>query len=127
MVNDRNARAAGARRHGPALQKAYDLVVWLVPTLEKFPRGQRFLLGDRIESVALDVMDGLIEATYTREVGVPLRRVNLLLEKLRFMIRMAKDLHYLDLRRYEFAARAVDDIGRLVGGWIKGSHHGAPA
>jgi len=42
--------------------------------------------------------------------------VNLLLEKLRHLFRLAKDLHYLDLRRYEFAARASDEIGRLVGG-----------
>lgn len=26
---------------------------------------------------------------------------------------------YLDLKRYEFAARAIDEIGRLIGGWFK--------
>jgi len=40
------ARGEAARRHGPALEKAYQFLVWLIPTLEKFPRGQRFLLGD---------------------------------------------------------------------------------
>jgi hypothetical protein len=48
-------------------------------------------------------------------------RENLLLEKLRFMTRLAKDLHYLDLRRHEFVARSLDEIGRLVGGWMKAS------
>jgi hypothetical protein len=36
---------------------------WLVPTVEKFPRSQKFTLGDRIESTALDVLERLIEAT----------------------------------------------------------------
>ncbi len=45
--------------------------------------------------------------------------MNLLLEKLRHLVRLAKNLHYLDLRKYEFAARATDEIGRLVGGWMK--------
>ncbi|MGH6897203.1 MAG: type II toxin-antitoxin system prevent-host-death family antitoxin [Geminicoccaceae bacterium] len=41
-------------------------MLWLVPTVEKFPRSQKFLLGDRIQSTALDVLERLIEATYTR-------------------------------------------------------------
>jgi hypothetical protein len=28
----------------------YDLLKWAIPTLKKFPRDQRFLLGDRIEN-----------------------------------------------------------------------------
>lgn len=27
---------------------------WLVPVLEQFPRSQRFLLGDRLQTAALD-------------------------------------------------------------------------
>ena len=108
-----------ARQYGPALQHAYDFALWLIPTVEKFPRGRRFLLGDRIQATTLDVVEGWIEASYSREVKPILRQVNLRLEKLRFLFRMAKDLRYLDLRRYEFAARAVDTIGRLVGGWMR--------
>jgi hypothetical protein len=123
-------RQLGARRHGPALEKAYQFMLWLIPTVERFPRGQRFLLGDRIQTTALDALEGLIEATYSRNAAPLLLRVNLLLEKLRFLFRLAKDLHYLDLRRYEFAARATDEIGRLVGGWIKAGRaaaDGSPA
>ncbi len=29
-----------------------------------------------------------------------------------------KNLKYVDMRRYEFVARAVAEIGRLVGGWL---------
>lgn len=94
-------------------------MLWLIPTLEKFARGQRFLLGDRIETAALDVLEGLIEATYAREARGILARVNLLLEMLRHLVRLAKVLHYLDPHRYEFGARATDEIGRLVGGWMK--------
>lgn len=109
----------GPRRVGPALEKAYQFVLWLIPTVEKFPRSQKFLLGDRLQATALDVLEGLIEATYTREAAPVLRRVNLLLERLRVLARLAKDLSLLDLRRYEFAERAVDEIGRMVGGWMK--------
>ncbi len=112
-------RPDSARRTGPALESMYQFLVWLVPTLEKFPRSQRFLLGDRIESCALDALEGLIDATYSRNRLERLTVVNLRLEKMRFLLRLSCDLRYLDERRYEHAARAVDDIGRLVGGWMK--------
>ena len=119
MTTDEKTSQGGPRRVGPALEKAYQFVLWLIPTVEKFPRSQKFLLGDRLQSTALDMLEGLIEATYTREASPVLRRVNLLLERLRVLARLAKDLALLDLRRYEFAERAVDEIGRRVGGWLK--------
>jgi hypothetical protein len=74
---------AASRQVSPALEKAYQFLAWLIPTLDKFPRRQKFLLGDRIESTALDVLEGLVEATYTRNRGRLLEAVNLKLDKLR--------------------------------------------
>ena len=105
------------RQVGPALEKYYQFLLWLVPTVDKFPRAQRFVLGERIEVAALDVLDRLIEATYTRERQELLGQANLGLEKLRFLFRLAFDLKFIDLRRYEFACRALEEAGRLVGGW----------
>ena len=59
------------------------------------------------------------EATYTKERTQHLRRANLGIEKLRFLLRLAADLRLLDRRRYEHAARTLDDTGRLIGGWMK--------
>jgi hypothetical protein len=73
------------------------------------------------------VLDKLIEATYTRERLGLLRAANMSLEKLRFGVRLAKDLRHLDLKRYEHAARAIDEVGRLVGGWVKADRSGGPA
>ena len=56
-----------ARRVGPALESMYRFVLWLVPTVEKFPRRQKFLLGDRLQATALDVLARVVEATYARD------------------------------------------------------------
>ena len=117
-------RAAGqtgdsARQTGPALEAHYRFILWLVPVLERFPRSQKFLLGDRLQAAALDMLECLIEATYTRQRDAHLARANLGIEKLRFLCRLARDLQYLDLRRYEYASRCLDETGRRIGGWIK--------
>lgn len=57
---------SGPRASGPALEAMYQLLLWLVPTLEKFLKSQKFQLGDRLQSTAMDVLDELIAATFTR-------------------------------------------------------------
>ena len=59
--------ADNARQTGPAVEAHFQFLLWLVPTVEKFPRSQKFLLGDRIQSTALDVLESLVDATYTRD------------------------------------------------------------
>jgi len=115
-----------SKRTGAAIEAHYQFLLWLGPTLEKFPKGQKFTLGDRIQNLALDVLEALIEATYTREHAQHLRRANLGIEKLRFLLRLATDFKVLDRRRYEFAARTLDETGRSVGAWTK-AHNAATA
>ena len=109
----------GASTTGPALEAHYRFLLWLVPAVERFPRSQKFLLGDRMQRTALDVLESLIEATYTRQRGHHLVRANLGIEKLRVLCRLAHDLHHLDRRRYEHAARCLDETGRKIGAWSK--------
>ena len=106
--------ADAARSTGAALEAHYRFVLWLVPTVERFPRSQKFLLGDRIQTTALDVLERLIEATYTKQRDRHLAGANLGLEKLRFLCRLARDLRCLDHRRYEHAARSLNETGRRV-------------
>lgn len=99
--------------------KAYDLVLWLIPRVNEFPRSQRFVLGERIESAALELLDTLVEAQYRRDKVHLLDRANLILVRLRHLLRLANDLHLLGARRHEFVSERLEEIGRMVGGWAK--------
>jgi hypothetical protein len=74
---------------------------------------------NRIDNLALDIVEDLVEARYTRDRLPILRRINLKLEKLRVLLRISHDQGYLPHRGYEFSARALDEAGRMVGGWIR--------
>jgi Sulfatase-modifying factor enzyme 1 len=115
-----------AKRTGPAVEAHYQFLLWLVPTVDRFPKSQKFVFGDRVLSLALDVLEFLVEAAFTRDRKSHLARANLGIDKLRFLIRMSADFRYLDRRRYEHAARSLDEIGRLIGGWSK-AHDAATA
>ena len=92
---------------------------WLLPTTEKFSKRVRFTFADRINNLALDIVEDLVEARYSRDKGRILKRINLRLEKLRILLRLCHRLKYLPHQGYEHAMRALNEVGRMLGGWIK--------
>ena len=101
------------------ITKTYDLILWSCQHTSKFPRNHRFVLGERIERNLYDLLETLIQAKYTRERTTLLKTANLTLEILRFQIRLAKDLNCLRVNSYQFASEQINEIGRLIGGWLK--------
>ena len=102
-----------------AVPKLYDVITWLVGRVEKFPRSQKFTLGDRIVNLALDILELLIEATYTRDRLPLLRRTNIQLEKLRYLIRLSHDFKLLSTKQYRHISGEINEVGKRIGGWIK--------
>src|SRR5262245_24320382 len=74
-----------ARSIPQAVQSCHELLLWLIPQLDKFPRSRRFTLGERLEGGLLDVLELLVEAAYTRNKENTLRRANLRLEVVRHL------------------------------------------
>jgi hypothetical protein len=95
----------------------YDVSKWLLNKTEKFPKKVRFSFSNRIDNLALDILEGVIEARYSKEKKEVLRRIDLNMEKLRVLLRMCHDMQYLDHKGYEFAAKKINESGKMVGGW----------
>jgi len=101
------------------ITKTYDLILWSCNHTSRFPRNHRFVLGDRIERNLYGLLETLIAAKYTKDRRRLLEDANLSLEILRFQMRLAKDLQCLKVESYAFAAKSIDEVGRLVGGWLR--------
>ena len=89
----------------------------MIPHTLKFPRQQRFVVAERLQNTAMDFMECLYQATDKEQQHIALKQADVKLKQLRFYLRLSCDLKLLDLRRYEYACRAVNEIGRLLGGW----------
>ena len=108
----------------PVFVRWVEFVKWLLPTTEKFPKRVRFTFANRIDNLALDVVEDLVEARYARRRADRLKQINLKLERVRVLLRICHDLKYLPHGSYEFAMRSLDEVGRMVGGWIKQQEQG---
>ncbi|MFH0753183.1 MAG: diversity-generating retroelement protein Avd [Candidatus Omnitrophota bacterium] len=113
--------AAISKTLAPVIEKHYDLIKWMIPKINQFPRDQRFLLADRIEKLLLDVLELLVAAMYSSRRKEYLHKVNYKLDVLRLLMRLSKDLGYVNVKAYDFVAKQFLEIGRMVGGWMKQS------
>ncbi|MBK7476683.1 MAG: four helix bundle protein [Haliscomenobacter sp.] len=79
-----------------------------IPILNKFPRNQRFTLGDRIQNQLSDLLEVYIQAYYVPPVQKKplLHQANIQLEILRYYFRLCFDLGLYSSAQYqEFAER----------------------
>ncbi|MBN2374714.1 diversity-generating retroelement protein Avd [bacterium] len=103
----------------PLFVKWSEATDWILETTEKFPKSVRFTISGRIANMTLDVMEGIIEAIYTKERRHILERINLYIEKLRVMFRISYKRRYVSMSQYEYISGILDEAGRMIGGWKK--------
>lgn len=103
----------------PVFTKWMEFLGWLLKTTEKFPKRMRFTLADRIDHLAIDVAENLVEARYTKDRGSILKNMNLRLEKIRILLRLSHDQGCLAHGAYEYASKVLYEIGSMIGGWHK--------
>lgn len=99
----------------------YDFLVYIIPQLDKFPRRQKFLIADKIEISLLQIFDNVIAAYYSREDKKInyLTENNIILERVRFLIRLSKDLNFISVAKYGYISERLNELGKMMGGWIK--------
>ena len=103
----------------PVFVKWMDFMKWLLITTDKFPKSARYNYTNRIVNLAFDILEQLIEARYSKSKLANLKKVNLQIEKLRILLRISFESRHLSHKVYEQAVFSLNEIGRMVGGWIK--------
>jgi hypothetical protein len=111
--------ATSAAATSPLFTKTYDLLHWLVPITLKFPRQQRFVGAVALQEGCQTLLARLLEAQRSER---PLKRLlyaDVALAQLRLNWRLAQDWQLVSPGQFEHGARLMDEVGRLLGAWLK--------
>ena len=103
----------------PLFIKWRGLVSYLLDLSGKYPKNVRFNLCDRITNLSLDAMELIVEAIYTKQRSVPLKKLNLTLEKIRVLMQISKEMKHISLKQYHYIVSEINECGKMVGGWNK--------
>lgn len=100
------------------LQKWEAFCGWFLHHTGKWPKSARFTLTQRLENHALEILELLVEARYEPRCRAErLRTLNLLLERMRFLVRIAKAGNVVTNQGFERTNEGLDECGRMVHGW----------
>ena len=103
------------------LQKTYDMIVYGNLCLKQFPKSEKFTLAADIKKSMYNLLRLLIEANKKYYKKTTVQQIDVELDTLRAFIRLASDpqLKYLPVRKYENWSKMLNELGRMLGGWIK--------
>ena len=103
----------------PIFTCSFDLLTWLLPATNHFPRAHRFSFTRRLLDAAFDLRERLEEANLRQ--GSPRRerlaRADEALARVRVYLRLASRWGWLTEGQYGHVAEMVAEVGRLLGGW----------
>lgn len=97
---------------------------WYYQKWVQFPKAYKYVLGQQISDLLIEMMTTIAEARYTKNKAKLLRAAQRQLEKLRWLFRLAKDLQCITIKGYEQSSRHIVEIGQMLGGWEKSVSRG---
>ncbi len=105
----------------PIVQRAYDFTVALYGYVNRFPRVHKPLLGRELMGLALRLLVTLVTANRRRDKVPELEACSGTVDALRITLRLSMRLGLLSHKGYEALSQHLDEIGRMLGGWLKQS------
>ena len=105
----------------PIIQKTADLYKEFYGYLKTFPKKDQYLLGKRCEDTLLSFIEYVLMAASSQKERKLrfLEAANGKFDTLKFLLRVARELRMLDNKKYLSLETKIQEIGRMLGGWMR--------
>lgn len=102
-------------------QKTYDMILYGNICLRQFPKHEKHVLAADIRKSMYKLLELIVRANKKYYKKTTVEEIDIELDVLRTLIRLAADsqLKYLPLNKYENWSKMLNEIGKMIGGWIK--------
>ena len=105
----------------PIFKKTYELYKEFYGFRNTVSKQDRYTIWQRCEDLILEILEYILDASQLSKIEkLPvLQKASTKLNLLRVFLRLCKDTKVLDSKKYIRLEQNVDEIGRMLGGWIK--------
>jgi hypothetical protein len=99
----------------------YEFYRVLHDAVQKFPKSEKYSLGQALQNTTLILLRSIIIATRSDKITRKgtLSASNADLDILKLLIRLALDTKSLDQKKYLLLETMLQEIGRMLGGWLR--------
>ena len=116
-----NKSAAGLNPTLPILDKTLEAYKKWQLCMISIPKIYRYSLGLRVDNLFIDIIENIISSLYSNKSSKfsNLGCVSVKLDLLKFMLKVSWELKIVNDKKYIDLSLSVDEVGRMLGGWIK--------
>ena len=122
--NDR--QPSGGQTELEVCQKVEEMIEYAYTALRHFPKSERHVMSQEIRASAWRLLRLVVICNKRYHKKTTMQDLDAELEVLRRQVRLSMRLGFLPFKQYETWARLNDEIGRLIGGWIRGQRTAQP-
>ncbi len=89
--------------------------------LPNFPKSSKYTLGEKIDRLFIEVLEFIFATTYlqSNKKFECANKASVELDLLKFFLRIAWETRSLDNKKYILISEKLDEIGKMLGGWIR--------
>ncbi len=91
----------------------------LTQTVSSFPKTKRYTLGQKLDTITLDIFEFLFEVPLSSNKISALERISIKVDLLKVLLRSAKDTQTITDKKYLELQLILQEIGKMLGGWIR--------
>ncbi len=105
----------------PIFKKLYELYKLIHSYRIQIAKADRYSLWQKAENSCLELLELIFSAAQqSKQAKLPsLQAASVKLGVLRIFIRLAKDTRAIDSKKYLALQALIDEIGRMLGGWLR--------
>lgn len=109
----------------PIFKKTYDLYKLFYSYRNIISKQDRYSIWQRCDAIILEVLENIMAGSQmTKGEKLPmLEKASIKLNFLRVFLRLMKEIKAIDIKKYITLEESVDEIGRMLGGWIKSAQN----
>lgn len=105
----------------PLVHRILDLYKLFHEHVKLFPKIEKYSLGRKIENLILYTLELSIKTVYLpkQEKLIYLKEIDAKINLLKMLIRLSNEIKVLDNKKYITLQENLQEIGKMIGGWIK--------
>lgn len=105
----------------PLLQKIYDFYKLFYGYLDHFPKKSREVLIAKIEQTILELLQIIAQISFAKPVDKyqGLANASTKADLLKVLFRLCFELKIIDQKKYIQLEQDINEIGRMIGGWLR--------
>lgn len=100
-------------------EKCREMIVFGYQAMKQFPKHETHVLCAEMRKSLLTIQRLIITAFKRYHKKTTLTDLGIELAVLKRQVRLAKDLRYIDIKRYEAWVVLLVELGKMIGGWIR--------